>query len=87
MIQFGPDNDLETTFVSDTELTATVKPSEWEEGVVPVRIKNADGGLKSEDVEFEFVAATPEARQGSKRTRRSPPARARARARPKKGRK
>jgi len=87
VIQFGPDNDLETTFVSDTELTATVKPSEWEEGVVPVRIKNADGGLKSEEVEFEFVAATPEARQGSKRTKPKPPGKGKGKSKGKKGRK
>ena len=37
VIQFGPDNDLQTQFVSDSELSAQIKPSEWGEGVVPVR--------------------------------------------------
>jgi hypothetical protein len=69
VIQFGPDNDLQTEFVSDSELSAQIKPSEWGEGVVPVRVKNADSGQKSEEVEFEFLAETP---TQTKRTKPKP---------------
>jgi hypothetical protein len=57
VIQFAG-ADAPTAFVSDSELTMPLKPSEWEDGIVPVRVKNADGGLKSEEVEFEFLPAT-----------------------------
>ena len=72
VIQFGPDNDLATTFISDTELTAPIKPSEWGDGVVEVRVKNADGGLKSEPVEFEFIEAEAPASRQTKRTKPKP---------------
>ena len=52
----------------DTELTAPIKPSEWGDGVVEVRVKNADGGLKSEPVEFEFIEQAAPASRQSKRT-------------------
>jgi hypothetical protein len=68
VIQFGPNNDLPTTYISDTELTAPIKPSEWGDGVVEVRVKNADGGLKSEPAEFEFIEAEAPASRQSKRT-------------------
>jgi IPT/TIG domain len=68
VIQFGPDNDLPTTYISDTELTAPIKPSEWGDGVVEVRVKNADGGLKSEPVEFEFIEQEAPASRQTKRT-------------------
>jgi len=68
VIQFDI-GDLATTFVSPTEISATIKPSEWGDGVVPVRVKNGDGGLKSEPVEFEFTpAGVPEASRQTKRT-------------------
>ena len=69
VIQFGPDNDLQTAFISETELNAQIKPSEWEDGVVAVRVKNADGGLKSEEMEFEFIPAEAPASRQSKRTK------------------
>jgi hypothetical protein len=69
VIQFGPDNDLETAFISETQLSGPLKPSEWGEGVVQVRVKNADGGAKSEEVEFEFLAETP---TQTKRTKPKP---------------
>jgi len=72
VIQFGPDNDLQTTFISETELTAPVKPSEWGDGVIDVRVKNADGGQKSEPVEFEFIPAEAPAGRQSKRTKPKP---------------
>ena len=69
VIQFDT-ADLQTSYVSDTELTALIKPSEWEEdGVVPVRVKNADGGMKSGEEEFEFVPAEAPAGRQSKRTK------------------
>jgi len=68
VIQFDT-SDMQTTYVSDSELTAQIKPSEWvEDGVVPVRVKNADGGMKSEEVEFEFIPAEAPAGRQSKRT-------------------
>ena len=70
VVQFGPENDLVTTFISETELTAPVKPSEWGDGVIQVRVKaGGDGSLKSEPVEFEFTpAGVPEASRQTKRT-------------------
>ena len=69
VIQFGPDNDLATTFISTTELTAPIKPSEWGDGVVEVRVKaGGSGSLKSEPVEFEFIEASAPAGRQSKRT-------------------
>ena len=68
VIQFAV-TDTQTTYVSDTELTTQIKPSEWEDGVVPVRVKNSDGGMKSEEVEFEFVPAEAPAGRQSKRTK------------------
>ena len=69
VIQFDV-TDTQTNYVSDTELTTLIKPSEWEaDGVVPVRVKNSDGGMKSEEVEFEFVPAEAPAGRESKRTK------------------
>lgn len=72
VIQFNA-ADMETAFVSETELTCEVKPSAWTDGVVPVRVKNGDGGLKSEPVEFEFTnPEEPAATRTSKRTKPAP---------------
>ncbi len=72
VIQFGPDNDLETTFISEGELTARINPAEWGDGVIEVRVKNADGGLKSEPVEFEFIEQAAPASRQTKRTKPKP---------------
>jgi hypothetical protein len=49
--------DSETAYVSDTQVTTIVKPVlALEAGVVPVLVRNADGGYSNE-LSFEFTQA------------------------------
>jgi hypothetical protein len=71
VISFGG-SDMPTDFVSETEVTTGLKPSEWSEaGVADCTVKN--GAYVSEAVEFEFLeAAAPGANRQSKRTKPKP---------------
>ena len=69
VVQFNAE-DRPTEYISETELTITVQPSQWSDGVVPVRVKNGD--QLSEPVEFEFIEAEAPASRQTKRTKPKP---------------
>lgn len=54
----GADQDEPTTFVSDTEVTTTVKPALFVPDTVPVSVRY--GPLKSETVDFTFTEPATE---------------------------
>jgi hypothetical protein len=74
--------DEPTTFVNDTELTTGLKPSLWSDGVV-VQCSVKNGDKVSEEVEFEFLDAAPEATRQTKRTKPKPPGKGKGKAKPK----
>ena len=69
-------HDEPTSFVSDTEVTTGLKPSLWSEPVV-VKCSVKNGGLESEEEEFEFL--DPEDPPAARKTKRTTPKKAKKR--------
>jgi hypothetical protein len=62
VIIFGNENEP-TTFVSDTEVTTTVKPSLFAPAVVPVKVRT--GPLDSDSVDFTFTEPVTEGQENA----------------------